>query len=131
MKLLLDTHIWLWSMLAPHKLGKRVAQQLTSPDNELSLSPISAWEAMLLAERGRLAVDGDAAEWVTRALRAAPVREAPLTFEVAVEGRRMALPHPDPADRFIAASARIHGLTLVTADERLLKAKPCALVPNE
>lgn len=131
MNLLLDTHIWLWSLLDPERLGPRAARALASAANTLWLSPISAWEAVLLAERGRVAVDDDGAlAWVERALRAVPLREAPLTFDVALESRRVMLPHPDPADRFLAASARVHGLTLVTADERLLRAKVCPTLPN-
>jgi PIN domain nuclease of toxin-antitoxin system len=49
---------------------------------------------------------------------------------VVLESERLALPHRDPADRFIAASARIHGLTLVTADRRLLGAKGLAVLSN-
>jgi hypothetical protein len=54
---------------------------------------------------------------VAEALKAVPVREAPLTHEVARWSRRIELPHEDPADRFLAASARVYDLTLVTADE--------------
>lgn len=54
MKLLLDTHIWLWSFLEPERLGSRIAEALTEEDNELWLSPISVWEAHLLAERNRI-----------------------------------------------------------------------------
>ena len=131
MKLLLDTHIWLWSVLEPAHLSRRVARALASEANELWLSPISVWEATLLAERGRISVaKDDAASWVQRALRAAPLREAPLTFDVAVESRRVPLPHADPADRFLVASAIVHGLTLVTADKRLLRGKACAMLAN-
>lgn len=48
------------------------------------------------------------------------MREAPITFQVAQETARVQLPHPIPADRFLVASARVFGLTLVTADEQLL-----------
>lgn len=85
------------------------------------LSPISAWEALLLAERGRLRTDGDPAGWVDRALKALPVRDATLTREVALVSRSLDLAHEDPADRFIAASAVVYDLVLVTADERLLE----------
>lgn len=131
MKLLLDTHIWLWSVLEPERLGAKARRAMRSAGIELWLSPISAWEATLLAERGRLVVDDrPASVWVEWALRAAPVREAALTFEVAIESRRVQLAHPDPADRFLAASAVVHGLTLLTADTRLLHAKACPTLAN-
>ena len=55
MKLLLDTHILLWSLLEPEKLGKDTAKILEISNNELWLSPISLWEIIVLAEKGRIA----------------------------------------------------------------------------
>ena len=120
MKLLLDTHIWLWALLEPERLTATVRGALESPENELWLSPISVWEAMVLAERGRLAINAAPAEWVQEMVRAIPRREAPLTHDIAVASRQLSLSHHDPADRFIAATAQVMELTLVTADERLL-----------
>ena len=62
MKLLLDTHIWLWGLLDPDRLTPSVRRALQAPENELWLSPISVWEALILVERGRLTVKGSAAE---------------------------------------------------------------------
>lgn len=130
MKLLLDTHIWLWSLLEPERVTPEVRAVLIDPDNEIWLSPIALWEVLILAEKGRLRLDSPADEWVGKALDTAPVNEAPLTFQVAVESQRIELPHLDPADRFLVASASIFGLTLVTADERLLELQGISLLPN-
>ena len=116
MKLLLDTHIWLWSLEDPGRLGKRVQQELRDPENELWLSPISTWEALVLNASGRVRLLGDLDDWVTKAT--APFREAPLTHEVASAAQQLA--QRDPADRFLAATAKILDLTLVTADAALL-----------
>lgn len=59
---------------------------------------------------------------MTDALRALPLREAPVTTEVAQRSGELALDHRDAADRFLASTALVFGLTLVTADERLLAA---------
>ena len=120
MKLLLDTHIWLWALLDPDRLSASVRAALSSSENELWLSPISVWEATLLAERGRVRVASDAQTWVRQLLDAMPWREATVTNDVAIMSRQLTLSHQDPADRFLAATARVMGLTLVTADERLL-----------
>lgn len=130
MKLLLDTPIWIWSLVEPERLSRRVARELVAPANELWLSPISVWEAMLLAERGRIEVAGGARAWVEEMLRATPAREAPLTHDVALRSREVELSHPDPADRFLAATAQVHGLTLVTADARLLANEEIDSLPN-
>ena len=120
MKLLLDTHIWLWALLDPDRLTARVRAALQSGENELWLSPISVWEATLLAERGRVRVASDATTWVRQLLDAMPRREAAITNDIAIMSRQLTLTHQDPADRFLAATACVMGLTLVTADERLL-----------
>lgn len=130
MKLLLDTHIWLWALLEPERLSPAVRSALTSGEHELWLSPISVWEAHLLAERGRVRVEGSPAEWVTGMVQALPRREAVLTAEIALASRRLALDHDDPADRFLAATAQVLELTLVTADSRLIGSRECAVLAN-
>jgi PIN domain nuclease of toxin-antitoxin system len=129
-RLLLDTHIWLWSLLEPEKLSERVSSELESTENELWLSPISIWELLILVEKGRVALDRPPAAWVTEVQGAVPIQEAPLTGEVAILSRSIDLPHQDPADRFIAATAAIYGLTLVTSDDKILSSKMVSLLPN-
>ncbi len=130
MRLLLDTHIWVWSLLNPAKLSRRVRAELETPDNELWLSPISSWEFLILIEKGRVVVDKDPVPWVAEVSRAITLREAALTHEVAIESRLSDLPHQDPADRFLAATARVYDLTLVTADDRLLESRRIATLAN-
>lgn len=130
MRLLLDTHIWLWSLRASDRLSRRVSRALESTNNELWLSPISVWETLLLAERGRLELDRDPFVWVREQLARVSFREAPLNSDVAIESRAIVLPHGDPADRFLAATARVYELTLVTADERLLGGKGFSTLAN-
>ena len=130
MGLLLDTHIWLWSLLDPERLGDSARHALRSPDNELRLSPVSVWEALLLSERGRVVLDPDPPRWVRKAMAIAPIAEAPLTVDVALASRSVDVEHQDPADRFIVATAVVHGLTLVTADTRLLRCRDIEVMPN-
>ena len=127
MKLLLDTHIWLWSKLEPKRIGKRAAAELSNRDNELWLSPVSVWEALVLMQRGRILVR-DPFAWVDRA--AEQLREAPLTREIVSVGLALPLSHADPADRFLAATAKVLKLTLVTADRRLLGLGEIASLAN-
>jgi len=121
-KLLLDTHIWIWSYLDPERLGSRVRRALESGANELWLSPVSVWETAVLADTGRVKLAGHSVtDWVTRALAETPLRDAPMNREVALETRAVRLEHDDPADRWLAATARVFDLALVTADERVLR----------
>lgn len=130
MKLLLDTHIWLWAELEPQKLGKRVQAKLRDATSEIWLSPISVWEFLLLAERGRIAVKGEPEKWVETALTRSPLREAQLNNAVALASRSIQMPHQDPADRFLAATAQVYGLTLVTDDANLLRGKGYSRLAN-
>ncbi len=117
MRLLLDTHIWLWSLSEPRRIGRGVLVQLKDQDNELWLSPMSTYEALTLYYKGRFEIEEDLSEWLVRAT--AGTREAPLTHEIALVARQLQM-HQDPADRILAATAEVLDLTLVTADERLL-----------
>jgi PIN domain nuclease of toxin-antitoxin system len=128
MKLLLDTHIWFWSLAEPKRLSRRVQQELTDHDNDLWLSPVSTWEILLLHAKGRIYLHGNARDWITRAT--ADLREAPLTHDIVVAAQELRLPHQDPADRFLAATAEVLGLTLVTADQRLLGLGTIATLAN-
>jgi PIN domain nuclease of toxin-antitoxin system len=130
MKLLLDTHIWLWSALDEARLSSRVAAALANPSNELWLSPISLWEALMLCQKRRLILDPNPQAWIADTLDATPMREAQITFQIAQETARVQLPHRDPADRFLVATARVYDLTLVTADESLLKARAVSVLAN-
>ncbi len=128
MKLLLDTHIWIWSLAEPKQLSRRVLQELKDRNNELWLSPVSTWEVLLLQAKGRIQLHGNARDWVTRATTF--MREAPLTHEIVAAAQDLPLSHQDPADRFLAATAAVLGLTLVTADQRLLGLGTIATLAN-
>lgn len=125
MNLLLDTHVWLWSHLEPERLSRRAREALLDDASGLWLSPVSVWEFLVLVERKRLVLRSrqSAPDWVEAALSRAPMQDAPLTREVALRSRTVRLAHDDPADRFLAATADVFELTLVTSDEKLLRGK--------
>jgi PIN domain nuclease of toxin-antitoxin system len=128
LRLLLDTHIWLWSLREPDRLGDRTRHELRTPENELWLSPVSTWEALILHEKGRIHLAGDLKSWIVDST--APFREAPFTHEIAAASHRLPLPQRDPADRFLAATAFVLDLTLVTADTSLLGLGEIATLGN-
>jgi PIN domain nuclease of toxin-antitoxin system len=119
MKYLLDTHIWLWSLLEPEKLKDAIVQVLEDEENELFISPITVWETLVLAEKGRIELTPSPNEWVIEALKRGQVKEATLSHSIAIKSRQIELPHQDPADRFIAATAWENDFTLITEDEKL------------
>ena len=104
MKLLLDTHIWIWAIETPQKLGRAVRRQIERPANELYLSPVSIWEAHMLVQRKRLRLQRGLAEWLEDVFKGTPLREAPFNFAVAAEASRIHLPQGDPGDLFLATT---------------------------
>lgn len=127
MNLLLDTHVWIWSKSEPERIGKRATKELSSEDNELWLSPVSVWEALALMQKGRIRMK-DPLLWVEQATQ--QLREAPLTHEIVRAAFTLPLEHSDPADRFLAATAKVLNLTLVTADRKLLGLGEIASLDN-
>ena len=112
-------------------MSTNVTTELNEPENELWLSPISIWETIILAEKGRIVLDDSPEKWIRNALNSTPCRQAMLSYEVAILSRSINLPHQDPADRFIAASAQVYDLTLITADQHLIAgATNYSVLPN-
>ncbi|MCA9780188.1 MAG: type II toxin-antitoxin system VapC family toxin [Candidatus Eremiobacteraeota bacterium] len=128
---LLDTHILLWSLREPERLGPKARKLLGNSKSELWLSPISLWECLVLANKGRLKLLPDAQTWGKNLLSTSPLREARLSFEVALRSREVTLGHEDPADRFLAATASVYDLTLITADTKLLEGDGFKVLAND
>jgi PIN domain nuclease of toxin-antitoxin system len=130
MRLLLDTHIWLWAYLEPHKLSSEVQRVLSDPVNVRLLSPVSIWECIVLLEKKRIALHQDFGDWFEQSKATLELEEAPLDWRIVREMRFVLLDHRDPADRFLAATAIAYDLTLVTADQRLLQIAGLRTIAN-
>ena len=122
MRFLLDTHIWIWYVLGSRDLPPSLRAALDDAIGRCWLAPISLWETLLLVRKGRFRIHGAYQDWVDRALEMVPMREAVFNFEVARKVETLTLPHGDPADHFIAATALVYGYTLVTLDQNLVEA---------
>jgi PIN domain nuclease of toxin-antitoxin system len=129
-KYLLDTHIWIWAVSKPEKLSSRVKQILNSESGEFFISSISVWEFVVLVEKGRISINKSVENWLTLALTESHINEIPVDMEVALKSREIKLPHQDPADRFIAATALINGMTLITSDGKLSKSRELSIEYN-
>jgi PIN domain nuclease of toxin-antitoxin system len=122
-KYLLDTHAWLWGVLGDAKLGPRARRAMASvaERTKIGLAAISLKEAAWLLAHGRIVLSERAApwpDWLRDAASAPGLEVLPLTVEVAIASEQLPESFPkDPADRLIVATARLHGLTLITADE--------------
>lgn len=131
MNLLLDTHIWIWSVGERGRLSPRVVRELTNAENQLWLSPISIWEVQFLYRKRRIELEGmDVQTWTQRALEIRPMNEATLTIDVALEMPKLSLAHGDPGDHFLVATAKVFGLTFVTSDQRIIASADIPILAN-
>lgn len=120
MKLLLDTHVWIWWNMHPQKLSSKVASLLSKPSkyDELLLSAISPWEFSKLLEKERVGISCNPEEWIVEALQIPKLRCVPLSPTIAYRSTTLPRPfHGDPADQIIVATAREENATIVTKDK--------------
>lgn len=121
MKVLLDTHVWIWSQEQPDELGEKTRRLLVDSSTEILVSAISTLEIARMASAGRLILTKELRHWVRDGLRSLEARSVSVDHDIAMESYRIPEPfHRDPADRLLVATARIEGCTLLTADRLIL-----------
>ena len=115
MKVLLDTHTFVWMDSAPAKLSAAAQRVLSNPANDLILSVVSVWEIAIKVQIGKMILRAPLIDIVTQQ-RPNGLRVLPATLDhvMAVEG--LPLFHSDPFDRLLAAQAILEGADLLTAD---------------
>jgi len=128
---LLDTHIWLWMSITPQRLSRTVRRRMENPQAALWVSPVSIFEAQAAYRRGRLREIDNFSEWVNGSFSRFQIRSADMTRDVALEGHGFSLPHGDPADHMLVATALAYGLVLVTDDERIIESKAVSILAND
>jgi PIN domain nuclease of toxin-antitoxin system len=120
-KLLLDTHVWIWSQESPEKLGKEARRLLVDGKSTNHVATVSVLELARLVAAGDIFLNRPLPAWVETAVEELHAEELAMSREIAAEA--YALPgefHRDPADRILVATARRESLTLLTADPRIL-----------
>jgi len=115
MRLLLDTHIWLWAVMEPERLNPAIRTAIET-EVELVLSVASLWEMAIKYAAGKLRIEGNLE---TFRLTVTRMRGTELVIlpEHAIAAAALPQHHRDPFDRMLIAQATIENLTLVTADE--------------
>ncbi len=121
--ILLDTHILLWWRLDSKRLSRvqvRTLQDLEGRQEPIAISAISLWEIAMLSARGRIEIVGPLQSWLEEIEGHALIEVIPLSARIVAESVRLGSDfHNDPADQMIVATARLHGLSLITSDERI------------
>ena len=116
MKLLLDTHVFLWWMERNRRLSTRAGALIADPDSEVFVSVVTIWEIAIKAELGQLEMPDDLGGFLRSELTVNDFASLPIQFEHAIAARDLPLHHRDPFDRLLICQSRVEGLTLVSAD---------------
>lgn len=119
MRLLLDTHCWLWMETAPERFTPAVAATLADPKSELFLSAASCWELAIKHSLGKLDLPQPPRTYVESRMARNAVWPLPITPQHALEVADLPHHHGDPFDRLLVAQAKLEGLTLLTVDRQL------------
>jgi PIN domain nuclease of toxin-antitoxin system len=119
MRLLLDTHVWLWMIGDDERLNEPTHTALTDPENDIFLSAAAVWELAIKRAAGKLKFTGSPAVQVAIHLKRSGVFPLPITADHALAAAALPMHHRDPFDRMMIAQALAEDLTLSTADARL------------
>jgi len=115
-RLLLDTHAWLWWDQDAPRLSRPARRAITNPANQCWLSMASAWEIALKISNGKLRIEGDLEHFLPARLAANGFALLPIDVRHVARTLSLPLHHRDPFDRLLIAQALVEGLAVVSAD---------------
>lgn len=119
MRLLVDTHCWLWYLLAPEKLNADTQALLRSDEHEILLSASSVWEIVIKHALGKLRLPLPPATYVPERMKALGHASVAIEQRHVLHLAQLPAHHRDPFDRILVAQAQLDDLRLVTADQQL------------
>lgn len=121
MRLLLDTHVWIWTQEQPEEMGEATRRLLLDDSNDIVVSAVSTLEIARMVAMGRVTLAKELRHWVVAGLRSLDARSLLVDNDIAMESYQIPEPfHRDPADRLLVATARVEGCTLLSADRLIL-----------
>ena len=119
MRILLDSHVFLWWTTDDTRLGARAARAIASGANECFLSHASVWEMAIKASLGKLKLDGPVGRFIAEHCELNGIRLLPIDFRHVCAVENLPRLHGDPFDRLLVAQALTEGLTLASKDATL------------
>jgi PIN domain nuclease of toxin-antitoxin system len=121
MRLLLDTHAFLWWCANDPQLSTAASSAIADAANEVFVSAVNGWEIAIKARLGKLPLPDKPASFMTDMLKRHAFAVLPITMSHAVAEHDLPAHHSDPFDRLLISQAKLEGLTLVTNDPQLQK----------
>lgn len=117
--ILLDTHVWLWLNGAVERLSPRCLEIISSPRNQVFLSPASSWEIAIKYGTGKLALPEPPDVYIPRRMAANGINTLPIQHDHAFRAAALPGHHKDPFDRMLVAQAQLEKMKLMTVDDQL------------
>lgn len=117
MRVLLDTHVWLWMLTAPERLGRAAHEIVEDVGNGLLLSAASSWEIAIKYSLGKLPLPQPPAVYVPGRMASTGVMPLPITHQHALHVAALPAEHADPFDRLLVAQSQIERIPILTADD--------------
>ena len=121
MKLLLDTHVFIWMNNSPNKLSARFCQYCEQGEDEFFLSMVTPWEIQIKQQLGKLKVAPVISKLIEKNRQENNIKLLPIELVHIETLSEIPLYHKDPFDRLLIAQARFEKMTLITADEKIRK----------
>ena len=123
MKVLLDTHTFLWWITDDNRLSSFAREIITNGDNELFLSAATGWEIAIKAQLGRIKLPKEPHSFIAEQLRLNSIQSLPIHMSHALHVYSLPNHHSDPFDRMIIAQAQLENLSILTMDPQIAKYK--------
>jgi len=117
MKVLVDTHTFLWALLHDHRLPSKAKQVLQSGENELVFSLVSLWEIAIKIKTGKLNTIGSSVAYIREEMNAYGMQLLPVRYEHVLHLESLPHHHSDPFDRLLIAQAATESLPILTGDK--------------
>jgi PIN domain nuclease of toxin-antitoxin system len=118
MKVLVDTHTFIWALLQDHRLSPKSKQVLSSDDSELYFSLASLWEIAIKIKTGKLNAIGSSVSYVRDEMEAYGIQLLPIRYEHLLQLEMLPVHHSDPFDRLLVAQAITESLPILTHDDK-------------
>ena len=120
MNLLLDTHVWLWSLTTPERIAAETLDLMSDMENQLYFSTASAWEIAIKYRIGKLPLPEPPGQFVPARLNRDGIVSLPVENRHALAVSELPLHHNDPFDHLLIAQAQVENYSLVTHDEKMM-----------